>query len=84
MATQQAQQKTPTTMDKISRRWATIFAGVTLFYCLGMISWLLLNGNTENTLHVSSLSWGFTIVGGILAGAGLGTIFTKFPLTLNK
>lgn len=49
------------------------------------ISWLILFGKTENSIHISALSWLFTASLFIMAGFGLGSSqVTKILETMKR
>lgn len=60
-------------MDQIANHTIRAIIGVvTMIISWGMIGYLVRNGHGENSLHVSALSWGFTLIGVILISFGLG------------
>lgn len=44
---------------------------VSLSFCAALIVWLVLYGKSENSLHVSALSWAWFSFLGILISAGI-------------
>lgn len=66
------------------RRWALIFGGTTLVFCLGLIVLVLLYGKPDNSLHASGLAWAFSMVGVVLAGLGFGAALQLLGPVLAK
>jgi hypothetical protein len=58
----------------VSSNWRS-FAGVTsgLFFA-AVITWIILYGKPENSLHASALSWSFTALLGLLVSVGFSEI----------
>lgn len=61
-----------------------IFSAVTLACALGGVVWLNLYGKPDNSLHASTLSWCFMIIGGILLAFGVGSLSSLAALFAPK
>jgi uncharacterized membrane protein len=60
-------------MDLLNTTGKAVVSLLVLVFCLGLVVWLVMQGNGHNPLHLSALGWSFTIVGGLLVGLGIGT-----------
>ncbi len=61
-------------MELLNNTGKAVVALLTLLFCVGTIAGLLYFGNAQNGLHVTALSWSYTLIGAILTGLGIGTI----------
>lgn len=68
--------------DEYGQRTRIWFAGMALAFCGAVIVWLVLYGQSENSLHASALSWAFTVSIGVLAAVGFSAIVGIVPLYL--
>lgn len=68
----------------VGKTLRTVTTAVSLTFSLGLIIYLVWDGNPENSLHQSALSWGFTILGVLLAGVGFSAITPVLPGLVNR
>ena len=65
--------------EAFSKRIRLNFAVSTVAFCVGLIAFLVWNGQAENSLHQSALAWAFALFGGVLAGIGFGAVAQLLP-----
>lgn len=71
----------PTIMNNT---WKGVIVAVVLLLCITAVAYLLVAGVPDNSLHASILSWSFTLIAGILAGLGFGTMAQFVPQMIGK
>lgn len=59
-------------MPKRSTRRNIVYG--TLIFCCLVIGYIVYNGDSENTLHQSALSWAFSLSGFVIAGYVFGQV----------
>ena len=61
-----------------------VFGSIALAFCMGMVAFTTLAGETGNSLHSSAQSWSFALIGAILLGFGVGSMLEPVLLAMGK
>lgn len=57
-----------------------IFSAVTVLFCFGIIGLIVVNGDPTNTLHLSALSWSYSLSGFVIAGYIFGAVVDTWAI----
>lgn len=68
----------------VGKTLRTVTTAVSLTFALSLIAYLVWQGNPENSLHQSALSWAFMILGALLAGVGFSALTPVLPSMIKR
>lgn len=68
----------------VNKTGAAIVVGFILLFSISIIIWTLLYGKSENALHVTAMSWSFTLIVVVLGAVGLGPLLSQILPLMNK
>lgn len=68
----------------LGRTWVTVVTIFCLLFNASVISYLLVLGKADNSLHASAMSWSYTTAAAILVALGFGSLTPLIAALVTK